>query len=190
MGHDRKRSARFDFGEFDEHCIKEPDRAFTSKFRYIHFPQLKWTNIHLRGTGDMIRLEIITVPLATLATVNAVITFTAVVLASTVSGFMVFIQAYITEDLDDYTTMQPLIVWLTPLFSRPAGRWLLVVDVHYTKLRSDCSRLDEHIEIITSLYLQPCPLRPSFRHLNASELTDTVILGVLSTVSVRGGVSG
>lgn len=29
---------------------------------------------------------------------------------------MVFIQVYTTEDLDDYTTMKPLIVWLTPLF--------------------------------------------------------------------------
>jgi len=76
--------------------------------RHIHFPLLKYTNIHLRGAGDMIRLEIITV--ATLATVNAVITFMAAVVASTVSGFMVFIQAHITEDLDDCTTIQPLMV--------------------------------------------------------------------------------
>ena len=167
MGHDRKRSARFDFGEFDEHVSRNRTGHLLQIFDTFISPKLKWTNIHLRGAGDMIRLEIITVPLATLATGNAVITFMAVVLASTVSRFMVFIQAYTTVDLDDYTTMQPLMVWLTALFSRLASRWLLEVDVHYTKLRSDCSRLDEHIEIITCLYLQQWPPHPSFRHLKA-----------------------
>ena len=80
-GHDRKRSVRFDFGEFDEHCIKEePDRASPFFFRcvdwtvtYIHFPILRWTNIHLRSTGDAIHLKMNKVPLATLATVNAML---------------------------------------------------------------------------------------------------------------------
>ena len=78
-GHDRKRSVRFDFGEFDEHCIKEePDRAspfffFVVRTAYIHFPILRWTNIHLRSTGDAIHLKINKVPLATLATVNAML---------------------------------------------------------------------------------------------------------------------
>ena len=77
-GHDRKRSVRFDFGEFDEHCKEEPDRASPFFFvvrtvTYIHFPILRWTNIHLRSTGDAIRLKINKVPFATLATVNAML---------------------------------------------------------------------------------------------------------------------
>ena len=58
----------------------------------------------------MIRLEIVTVPLVTLATVNSVVTLMAVVVASTVSRFMAFIQTYTTDDLDVYIIMKPPIV--------------------------------------------------------------------------------
>jgi hypothetical protein len=59
----------------------------------------------------------------------------AVVVASTVLRFMVFIRAYATEELDDYTTMQPLMVANLFFFSGLASRWLLVVSVDYTGLR-------------------------------------------------------
>lgn len=56
--------------------------------------------------------------------------------------------AYATEELDDCTIMQPLMG--ANIFSGLTSRWLLVVDVHYTRLRGSCSPLEEHIEIITS----------------------------------------
>ena len=70
-GRDRKRSVRFDFGEFDEHCVKEgPDRAFT--FFRCEDGNLHSFSLTEMDEHDAIRLEIITVPFATLATVNTV----------------------------------------------------------------------------------------------------------------------